>query len=515
MVSVDTMTLHHVLYNQLPKDLATLASIYDPWYTYWKDEIEEINDTRWKYNGKDVNYTYNIAVTLLKLLSTMPASLQSFYKYQQEVSTGLAYTMMIEGIAVDINYKESLNDIFKSIIDAVVDRLQNVVGEAINISSPKQMQSLFSNILHMQLVVNRKSSNPTMNSNAMLVYLESYPEYRELIKLVMELKSLKVFHRTFICMQLDEDGRLRCSYNPSGTASYRYASRKNAFGTGGNLANLPKKGKLKLDIVSALLEEEELDSGIELIELEGQVKLPNIKKMLIPDYGNSIFDIDLASCDLHYVAYISDCKFLIAALEAGIDVYALLASHYYQREIAKTDKERQDFKLVCHGGNYGGEAPTLSATAGLSIRAVNVVLAWYFRTCPEIKSWQNEVVSNCRESGYITNVYGARLWVKTTDDRLDKTWKNKALALGPQSCTSIHINKGMWNLLQAEKLQPNPVKLNLQVHDSAVGQFKSSDTTAIDRINSYFNFPVTFPSGKIMNIPAAASVSEKSYGDCK
>lgn len=34
---VDTMILHHVLYNTLPKDLSTLASVYCEKYRYWKD----------------------------------------------------------------------------------------------------------------------------------------------------------------------------------------------------------------------------------------------------------------------------------------------------------------------------------------------------------------------------------------------------------------------------------------------------------------------------------------------
>ena len=34
---VDTMILHHALYNNMQKDLAFLASIYCENYTYWKD----------------------------------------------------------------------------------------------------------------------------------------------------------------------------------------------------------------------------------------------------------------------------------------------------------------------------------------------------------------------------------------------------------------------------------------------------------------------------------------------
>jgi hypothetical protein len=38
VASVDTMVLHHVLYNTMEKNLAFLASIYCDGYTYWKDD---------------------------------------------------------------------------------------------------------------------------------------------------------------------------------------------------------------------------------------------------------------------------------------------------------------------------------------------------------------------------------------------------------------------------------------------------------------------------------------------
>jgi len=49
-----------------------------------------------------------------------------------------------------------------------------------------------------------------------------------------------VFLSTFIMMPLDQDSRMRCSYNICGTETYRFSSSKNAFGSGGNLQNLPK-----------------------------------------------------------------------------------------------------------------------------------------------------------------------------------------------------------------------------------------------------------------------------------
>ena len=53
-------------------------------------------------------------------------------------------------------------------------------------------------------------------------------------------RSLGVFLSTFCLMPLDTDGRMRCSFNVCGTETMRFSSSENAFGTGGNLQNIPK-----------------------------------------------------------------------------------------------------------------------------------------------------------------------------------------------------------------------------------------------------------------------------------
>jgi DNA polymerase I-like protein with 3'-5' exonuclease and polymerase domains len=362
----DSMIIHHVLHNMLQKDLATLASIYCMDYVYWKDEIEvKDNLTRWMYNGKDCCYTLSIAKLLLKLMERQDSELQNFYNFQQhEVSPNIV-SIMNRGVRIDALQKDALNVQFTALMEGCVEKINYIFMEEVNLNSTPQVKKAFKELLGITPILNRKTKRESFGSEAMLVYLEEYPQWRTLLTLFLEYKSIKVFVRTFLSAKLDNDGRMRCDYNPAGTKTYRLSSRKNVFGNGMNLANVPSHGKIDLRV--ALLEitsEEENAKDIvevddsELMQFQtevgnlykGTTVLPNVKKIFLPDNDDwFFFDADYSAIDLHFVVWEADCAYLKNIMKTGGDVYSVLASDYYQRPITKNDDERQIFKAICHG----------------------------------------------------------------------------------------------------------------------------------------------------------------------
>jgi len=72
-VAFDTGIAQHLLYPGTPKDLARLASIYCPWYVYWKDEGQGLEDDTdeerwWFYNCRDTTATYAVAMLQMDAL---------------------------------------------------------------------------------------------------------------------------------------------------------------------------------------------------------------------------------------------------------------------------------------------------------------------------------------------------------------------------------------------------------------------------------------------------------------
>lgn len=519
----DTMILHHVLHNTLQKDLAMLASIYCMDFVYWKDEIDiKDNYTRWTYNGKDCMYTLSIAKLLLQLMKRQDQELQAFYRFQQFKLNPNIVKIMHRGVLTDNTRKEELRIQFTELMEECLRKINYIFMEDINLNSTPQVKRAFKELLGIKPIRNRKTKSESFGSDAMLVYLEEYPEWRTLLTLFLEYKSIKVFVKTFLSAKLDADGRMRCDYNPAGTKTYRLSSRKNVFGNGMNLANVPSKGKIDLRVALQEYNTEETitkvieDSDSSVMEFQtevgsiyqGKIELPNCKKIFLPTNENWIFwDADYSAIDLHFVVWESDCKYLKDILKRGEDVYSILASEYYQREITKKMPERQTFKAICHGSNYLGKPTTLAAKEGLSVSGVKKVQEHYFRLCQEIPNWHAKVEAEARKNKYVRNIFGARFW---NYDFHDPMWLNKVVAAIPQSSAAILVNKA---LVQLEKVeQGKNIQVLLQVHDSLAGVYLKEDKTAIERIKSYLEIPIPYKDTLI--IPANIKTSAKSYGDC-
>jgi hypothetical protein len=233
----DTMIQHHVLYNYMQKDLALLASMYCSDFVYWKGEIADKDDNvRRMYCGKDTAYTLSISNVLERFLAASSPALQEFYTFQQTKASAVVTTLMNRGVDVDVELKNNLYNQFTELMEGCLEKLRYVFNEPeFNPNSTPQVKAAFKTLLGIKPLVNRKTKAESFGADAMLVYLEEYPEWRALLTLFLEYKSIKVFVRTFLGMKLSEDGKLRCSYGVAGTKTYRLNSRKDLDGYGGNL----------------------------------------------------------------------------------------------------------------------------------------------------------------------------------------------------------------------------------------------------------------------------------------
>lgn len=516
----DTMILHHVLFNNLPKSLDFLASLYCEFYTYWKDEVEatkESPETRWTYNVKDICYTLEVAEVLLDLLAQEKPALQEFYRFQQEEVVPAIVDIMNDGVKVDLQKKQQLHDELEKLAIHVEKTINDLIGEEINLKSPKQIQRLFKDFLGITPVIDKKRKTESFGSVAMVEYLQKYPEYLPLITLILEYRSINIFVRTFLSARVDDDNRMRSSYNPAGTKSYRLSSRKNAFGNGMNLANIPSKGKidLKYSLINFdsgyedEMEESDIDVSVEdlVSNYETSTKLPNCKELFLPDEGKTFFNIDYSGADAMVVAWDSDCAWLQNFFRTSSEkLYIYIAREYLQRDIDTSDPFYKKAKQFVHLTNYGGMEEKAAASSGLPIRVAKELRQWYFRKCPEIPDWHKRIAGEVSSRGYIENIFGARFWLL---DRHCPTLLNQAYALIPQSTIAILVNKGLVNIRKYEK---GKVQVLLQIHDAVAGQYLTTDKGAPERIKKHMTIALPYKTPLI--IPADIETSELSYGDC-
>lgn len=489
----DTMIQHHSCFSNLKKNLAFLSSMYLDDHFYWKDDRTnwdtgpkgEGENVYWKYNCTDSARTLAIHGVLQGVIKAL--GMEAVNAFQQRLAPKVLKSMN-RGVRLDKDAQAALS---LKIQDEVASReawLLDVTGDPLNIRSPKQMQDFFYRQMGQKEVINRKSKSVSCDDEALHKIAVREPILKPITRKIAELRSLGVFHSTFVLAATDVDGRIRTSFNVCGTETYRFSSTKNAFGSGLNMQNIPKGGDTE-------------DDGLEL---------PNVRELYIPDPGKTYFDIDLDSADLRIVSWESDCAWMKEQFKQKRKPYIeVMKEYYHDQTMTKNSHPREYgmFKSLCHGTNYLGTADGIAPRIGLLVHETERIQKWYFGLCPEIKKWQEEIKKQVAGRRYVQNVFGYRTYFF---DRIEGTIFNQAVAWIPQSTVACLINRAY---VAIDEQLPN-VEVLLQVHDSLVGQFDTwRGDAALREIVACSEIPL--PYAEPLVIPVGIATSTKSWGDCR
>lgn len=248
----DTMLAHHLLFPGTPKGLDYLSSLYCKYHWYWKEDLKEWDthidfEQNLRYNAEDALRTFECATALRALIHDN--GMEELWEWEKKKAK-LALTMMNRGIAIDRQHRmllafelsaalEERNTWLRSIIPQawLAGRLKT--SKSYWYSSPIQQRILFYDILGLKGQTSRTTGNPTVNFEALMELRRRNPELSRLFDCLIDCRSIHVYHDTFIQAPLEPDGRMKCSFNPAGTKTFRWSSSENAFRRGTNLQNLP------------------------------------------------------------------------------------------------------------------------------------------------------------------------------------------------------------------------------------------------------------------------------------
>jgi len=250
-VWMDTMLAWHTVFPGEKKSLDMLASLFCDHYVYWKDELKDYNsypadeDEYWTYNCKDVVYTYEIAEKVDKLVDE--AGQREQYEFQMEMYQPVFHAML-RGTRIDLKLRAQLSLELHDTSMQLERRLLAMTGDfhpedskatTYWFNSPQQCNAFFYEYLGLKKQINRASKRPSTDTEALGKIALEEPLMRPIVTSIMELRSVNIFRKNFIEAPLGNDNRIRCSYNIAGTATFRLASSKDAFGQGANLQTIP------------------------------------------------------------------------------------------------------------------------------------------------------------------------------------------------------------------------------------------------------------------------------------
>ena len=506
----DTMIAAHALHSNIKKSLDFLSSMYAQDHVYWKDEIKEwdpeIGEKQyWVYNCKDACITLEIAEELKSISRTGTA--QEHLTFQQAQFFPVL-RMTNRGLRWDMEKRKTLK---KELLQIVFDREQQlnwIVGYEINAKSPKQLLHLFYDELGIPGVKALGKETLSTNSPTLQEIAIRHPMLAPLCKLITELRSLGVFLSNFIDADVDIDGRMRTSFAIAGPTSYRYASRENAFYSGMNMQNIPVKEKEKIK------------------GTKNYVKLPNIRELALTDPRKTYFDLDLDRADMQIVGWESGDDNLKTALRRGIDLHCMSAAeifgikgipidelveshpNYFEHRSRIGKANRDKTKNGGHACDYAVGTPKLAQTLGITRHEADQFKSRWYGLFPGIRKWHLRVEQTVATTGYLENIFGARLY------QFGRFNLPEFLGWQPQSTVAGVINRVLVNIDTAQQANETTIELSLQVHDSLAGQFDSSKEEA-ELVNLKHFASILLPYADPLIIPVGVKTSLISWGACK
>jgi DNA polymerase-1 len=266
---------------------------------------------------------------------------------------------------------------------------------------------------------------------------------------------------------------------------------------------------LNADIGSISLERQLTLESLEHVELG---KVPNLRKLIIPDPGMTVIDMDLDRADAQFVAWEANDDSLKEILKSGADLHLENARSIWGEQIKKKDPERQLAKRFCHAVNYGAYPKKLAKSLGLTIKTAEWIYNRWFQIHPGIREWHNRVKAQLFSERLIRNPFG---YERYYFDRPENVI-NEALAWVPQSSVGIIINTAWDNIdpetPSAEQPGIPEVEVLMQVHDSLTMQCPSRLVRELlPRIQKASL--VAVPYDDPLLIPVGFKISDKSWGD--
>lgn len=436
----------------------------------------------WVYNSLDCCITSEVWEEIHK---TVPKETIPTYNFVNGMQAP-AMCMALRGIKIDMAKRAQWISKLETRIIKLESQL-NTLAKAVwdkdlNANSPQQLLDFFYGTMKIppeyKYDKTRKERVVTANRDA-IEKIEAYFHARPFcfhIKRIRELKKQVGTLKTGI----DDDNRMRTSYNVCGTETGRWSSNENAFGTGTNLQNWTDE----------------------------------LREIFIADPGYKLAYVDLEQAESRVVAYLSGDENYISACESG-DLHTTVSrmmwpgldwSNEDQAHNAKVAKQifYRDFsyrdmaKKLGHGTNYRGKPRTMAMHAKVEVKLVEEFQDIYLRKIFKgIDRWHTDLAQELQTKGHLTTPLGrtrfflGRLW---DDDTL-----KEAIAFVPQSTIGEILNEGMYRVW--DRFDGECVRILAQAHDAILFQYKGEESEILPKIVSTLQIPIPV-KGRVLVIPA-------------
>lgn len=367
------------------------------------------------------------------------------------VQTALA-GMETAGIAVDVDKLDTLQSEFGAAIRDAAEAAYSVIGQQINLGSPKQLQVVLFDELGMPKTKKTKTGYTTDADALQSLFDKTGHPFLEHLLAHRDATRLKVTVDGLL-KSVAPDGRIHTTFNQTIAATGRLSS------TEPNLQNMPIRTEAGRRIRDAFV------------------------------VGNGFLELmtaDYSQIEMRIMAHLSGDEGLIEAFKTGEDLHSFVGSRAFGVPIDEVDAElRRRVKAMSYGLAYGLSAYGLSQQLKISTEEAKEQMDAYFARFGGVRDYLLAVVDQARKDGYTSTVLGRRRYLPELDSsnrQLREAAERAALNAPIQGSAADIIKVAMVGVDAALRDAGLASRLLLQVHDELLLEIAPGERDAVEAL---------------------------------
>jgi len=404
-----------------------------------------------EYAAEDADVTFRLYDLLKKRLDQ--EKLTKIYEIFEKPMIKVLSEIEINGVKIDKEYLKKLSQKFTNKILKIEKEIYFLAKKEFNIGSPKQLGEIIYSELKIAKL--KKTKKGSLATNATILEDLAFKGHK-FPSLVLDWRQLSKLKNTYTDALQDHinsnTNRVHTSFLLAATNTGRLAS------SDPNLQNIPIK----------------TEDGRE------------IRKAFIAEKNNILMSADYNQVEMRILADLADVKELKKAFINKDDIHSITASQVFDVPVKKVDQNlRRKAKTINFGIIYGITQYGLAKQISVSNQEALEFINSYFKKFPEIKDYMQATVKFCRKNGYVSNIFGRRIHLRSINDKNFnvRSFQERAAINAPiQSSAADIIRLAMIELdalIKSKKM--HDTKMLLQIHDELVFECLKINQTAVEK----------------------------------
>ncbi|MBQ4854896.1 DNA polymerase I [Rhodanobacter sp. B2A1Ga4] len=404
-------------------------------------------DTACRYAAEDADVTLRLHHALWPKLESVPALRRVYEEIEIPLVPVLA-EMERRGVLIDGDeLRRQSQQLGKRMLE-LQQQSYTLAGREFNLDSPKQLQAVLFDELHLEAKLKTPTGQPSTNEEA----LEAIADTHELPRLILDYRGLAKLRSTYTDklsgIVNPRTGRVHTSYHQGSVATGRISS------SDPNLQNIPVRTE------------------------EGR----RIRQAFIAPPGWQVMAADYSQIELRIMAHLSGDEGLLKAFREGGDVHRATAAEVFGLKPEEVSaNQRRAAKAINFGLMYGMSAFGLARQLGVDRGEASDYMERYFARYPGVHAFMEATRERAHRDGYVETIFGRRLYLENLTSRNAglRQGAERAAVNAPMQGSAADIIKRAMIALAAWLKSRDDAHMLMQVHDELVFEVRADAVDAV------------------------------------